>query len=74
MASTSIFIVTKKDVVVQVTGYIVRAKNAEHAARLVDDGIYIEETCTATVDHLESETASVEEISESGEGQETHEG
>lgn len=69
MAATKLFLVTKEDNVVQVTGYLVRAHDKEHAMNLVDAGMYIEETKPETVDTLSSETKTVEEIDPIGEGQ-----
>lgn len=63
------FLVIKKDIVEQSTGYLVRAKDKDHAAQLVDKGMYIEETATETMDHISTETVTVTELSLEAEGQ-----
>lgn len=64
-----LYIVTKQDTVVQVTSYIVRARDQQHAERLVNDGQYIEETKPETVDHVDTDLVSVEELELDSEGQ-----
>lgn len=65
-----LFLVTKQDTILQATGYLVRADDAEHAKETVTKGFYIEETNTVTLDTLTSEDVDVTEISEYGTGQE----
>jgi len=64
------FLVTKKDTVLQSTGYLVQATDAENAVALVNDGRYIEETATVTLDLLDTETTEAIEISEYAGGKE----
>lgn len=56
------YVVTVEDTVVQVTNYIVRAKDVLHARGLVTQGIYAFESEREVVDTINSEVKSVEEI------------
>jgi hypothetical protein len=69
-----LFLVTKHDTIIQATGYLVRADDAEKAKESVTQGFYIEETATVTLDTLTSEDVDVTEISEYGTGQERNAG
>lgn len=68
-SAKTLWLVVKEDTVLQATGYLVRATNAEAAVAFVNDGRYIEETKTETLDTLSSHTASVTEIADIGAGQ-----
>ena len=70
VAANKLYLVTKEDTVLQATSYLVRAYDEDHARSLVDGGMYIEETATATMDTLETKTVDVTEINEYGKGQE----
>lgn len=65
-----LFLVIKEDTVLQVTGYLVRANDQDHAIATVNAGMYIEETAPDTIDTLETRTVSAEEIKPEGTGQE----
>ncbi len=69
MSASKLFIVTKQDTIVQMTGYLVRANDETEARDLVSAGMYIEETKTETMELLETFTASVEEVTLNGKGQ-----
>jgi len=69
-AESKLWLVVKEDTVLQATGYLVRATTAEDANNYVNDGRYIEETKTETLDTITTRTASITEIAEIGVGQE----
>ena len=54
--------VNVEDLVIQVTSYIVKALDAEHAEKLVIEGQYAFESEIETVDNVESQIKSVEEL------------
>jgi hypothetical protein len=54
------YVVTVEDQVIQVTSYIVRAEDIDHARRLVAEGIYAFESEREVVDTIASEIKSVE--------------
>jgi predicted nucleic acid-binding protein len=56
------YVVTVEDQVIQITSYIVRAEDIDHAQRLVTEGIYAFESECEVVDTVSSEIKSVEEI------------
>lgn len=58
------FIVTKQDTVIQLTDYVVQAEDLRHAEKLVDNGCFISESITETIDTVESQTKSVVELTE----------
>lgn len=72
--ATKIFLVIKKDIVEQSTGYFVRAVDSDEATALVNNGIYIDETDTIVEDVINSETIKAVEIDPNGTGQEVNEG
>lgn len=54
------YAVSVEDTVIQVTTYIVRAKNLDHAHTLVTQGIYAFESESEVVDTIESRITTVE--------------
>lgn len=54
------FIVTVQDQVIQITDYIVRAKDIEEAKKFVYDGIFAFESSSEVIDTIESSVKSVE--------------
>ena len=56
------YVVNVEDVVVQVTTYIVKAIDADHAEKLITEGQYAFESEIETVDNIESSIKSVEEL------------
>ena len=60
--ASDFYVVTVEDHVVQVTNYIVRAEDIDHARRLVAEGIYAFESEREVVDTIESEIKTVEAI------------
>ena len=54
--------VNVEDVVVQSTTYIVKALDAEHAAKLISEGMFAFESEIEVIDNIESEIKSVEEL------------
>lgn len=64
MANDKVFIVEVEDEVVQVTHYVVRATDKEHAEKLVSQGFYILESAADNVDVISSTVKNVEEIEE----------
>jgi hypothetical protein len=56
------YIVNVEDVVVQVTSYIVKALDKDHAEKLITEGLYVFESEIETVDNVESSIKSVEEM------------
>lgn len=58
------FIVTKEDTVVQLTDYVVQAEDIRQAEKFVDDGRFISESLTETIDTIQSKTKSVVELIE----------
>lgn len=56
------YIVTVEDQVIQLTSYIVRADDAEHARRLVSEGVYAFESESEVIDTIESSIKTVEGI------------
>lgn len=56
------YLVNVEDVVVQVTTYIVKALDIDHAVKLVTDGVYAFESEIETIDNIESSIKSVEEM------------
>lgn len=58
--SEDYYVVNVEDHVVQITSYIVKANDADHAKALLTKGIYAYESECETVDTLSSEIKSVE--------------
>lgn len=58
--ASDFYIVAVEDQVIQVTTYIVRADDSDHARRLVAEGIYAFESEREVVDTIASEIKSVE--------------
>lgn len=56
------YVVTVEDQVIQLTSYIVRAENIDHARSLVAQGIYAFESESEVVDTISSEIKTVEGI------------
>jgi len=56
------YVVNVEDLVIQVTSYIVKAIDADHAEKLVIEGQYAFESEIETVDNVESQIKSVEEL------------
>ena len=56
------YVVNVEDVVVQITSYVVKALDAEHAAKLIAEGVFAFESEIETIDNVESEIKSVEEL------------
>ena len=57
-----VFIVVLQDRVVQIREYVVIANNEDHAAELVQQGHFISESASSTVDTEESVIVKVEEV------------
>ena len=57
-----LYVVNVEDVVVQSTTYIVKALDAEHAAKLISEGMFAFESEIEVIDNIESEIKSVEEL------------
>lgn len=62
MANTKFFVVSVEDTVVQLTTYLVRANDSEHARALMEKGMFAFESDQETIDTIESEIKSVEEL------------
>jgi len=62
MGETRLFVVAKKDTVVQMREYLVRAKNPAHAQECVNQGFFICETEAETMELVDTETTACEEV------------
>lgn len=58
--ASDFFVVTVEDTVIQLTTYIVRADDSDHARRLVAEGIYAFESEQEVVDTIHTEIKTVE--------------
>lgn len=60
--SEDFYVVDVEDHVIQITSYIVRASDADHARKLVTQGVYAFESEREIVDTISSEIKTVEGI------------
>jgi hypothetical protein len=58
------YIVVKQDTVLQITEYVVRAEDPKHAAKCVDNGMFVCESAVEIVDVVDTDTVSVTELVE----------
>lgn len=62
MATSKFFVVCVEDTVVQLTTYLVRANDSEHARALMEKGMFAFESDQETVDTIDTQIKSVEEL------------
>lgn len=62
MSGSKFFIVTVEDHVIQITNYVVKAKDEKSARSYINKGMYAFESEVEVVDTISSEVKNVEEL------------